>query len=136
MTDKNPSFGGSKYNGDKIQVELVDLDVMLLETAKPLTIGAIKYDENNWKKGLPEGDIIGALERHLIKFKRGELIDPDTGTDHRANMLCNMMFWMALYPLDEATKEKAFNLAKEKWKKWRAEKDAKINKAKKRKSKK
>lgn len=123
MTDANPKFGGSKYNSDKIQTELVDLDVMINETAKVLTIGAIKYDANNWKKGLPEEEIVGALLRHLIAYRSGQTIDLETGTDHRANMLCNMMFWMNLYPLDNQTKDDYFQIAKEHWREWRKKKD-------------
>jgi len=115
MTDASPEYGGSKFNGSKIRPELVDFNSIVMETAKVLTIGAVKYGDNNWKKGLPEEEIVGALLRHFNAFRNGERVDEDTGTDHRANMLCNMMFWLYLYPLKSYKVKDNFEAKLKEW---------------------
>jgi len=92
-------------------VELVDTPY-IWGTADVLTYGANKYTSNNWRKGIPESEIVGALMRHMLKFRQGELVDPETGLDHRYHMSCNNMFWTGLYPLktvdDKITKVQNF----------------------------
>jgi hypothetical protein len=64
-----------------------------------LTLGAEKYEENNWKlatkKDIPR--YRDALERHLIKYDNGEIIDKDTGLPH---MVCIAFNSMALHYFD------------------------------------
>lgn len=40
--------------------------------------GAIKYDDNNWRKGYPWSWSYAALHRHLEAWHRGEMIDVGT----------------------------------------------------------
>lgn len=99
MTDTNPNFNAERYNGGKNMVDLVESDY-IWGTGEVLTYGAKKYAPNNWKKGMPESDIIGSLMRHLLKFRQGELLDPESGLDHRFHISCNNMIWTGLYPLE------------------------------------
>lgn len=52
-----------------------------------LQLGAEKYNERNWEKGIPISRCIASLERHLIDFKKG-LQDED----HMAAIRCNAGF--------------------------------------------
>lgn len=54
-----------------------------------LTLGAKKYDERNWEKGMPFSRVIDSLMRHVAAFQAGE-----TGEDHLAAIMCNAMFLM------------------------------------------
>lgn len=52
-----------------------------------LRLGAEKYDEFNWAKGMPISRCIDSLGRHLAKLSKG-LEDED----HAAAAMCNVMF--------------------------------------------
>lgn len=55
------------------------------ELAKVYTYGTIKYDADNWRKGLAwKKNVIGPLLRHLWKWIRGEIIDEESGCHHLA----------------------------------------------------
>lgn len=49
----------------------------LFELAKVYTMGATKYDDWNWAKGLAYSRVFAAMMRHAWKFWRGEEFDPD-----------------------------------------------------------
>lgn len=52
-----------------------------------LAIGARKYAERNWEKGMPISRCIESLERHLMAYKMGK-----TDEDHIAALRCNAGF--------------------------------------------
>ena len=56
--------------------------------AEWLTIGARKYGERNWEKGIGLERHCQSLLRHLMKFQQGV----DDGEDHLVAAFCNMMF--------------------------------------------
>ncbi|WP_428323638.1 dATP/dGTP diphosphohydrolase domain-containing protein [Nitrosopumilus sp.] len=103
MTDANPKFKGSKHNAQKIMMELVPMSWMK-DVAAVMTYGANKYAPGNWKQGLPEEEVIGAMLRHIEQFRSGEQYDKETGLDHRAHAACELMFWMELYPVKNKSK--------------------------------
>lgn len=45
---------------------------MLLDVSKHFEEGAIKYGENNWRKGIPESSYIDSAVRHYLKWLRGD----------------------------------------------------------------
>lgn len=49
-----------------------DAKTLVLETAVHYEEGAKKYDENNWKKGIPVKRYIDSGVRHYLKFLRGD----------------------------------------------------------------
>jgi hypothetical protein len=49
-----------------------DDKTLVLETAVHYEEGAKKYDENNWKKGIPVKRYIDSGVRHYLKFLRGD----------------------------------------------------------------
>lgn len=63
------------------------------ELACLLTLGAAKYEAENWRKAT-RADVPryrDALERHLIARDKGEFIDPDTGLPHTTAIAFNAM---------------------------------------------
>jgi hypothetical protein len=66
-----------------------------------LTIGAKKYAERNWEKGMPWSRAYDAMCRHLNAWADQEDLDPDTGRNHLWHAACNMAFlieWEQTHP--------------------------------------
>ena len=55
------------------------------QIAKVYTYGTIKYDDDNWWKGMPWKKIIGPMLRHIWKWLRGEKHDDESGLPHLAH---------------------------------------------------
>lgn len=53
-----------------------DVCTMYLEVSKHFEDGAKKYEENNWKKGIPVHCYIDSAVRHFLKFLRGDKDEP------------------------------------------------------------
>lgn len=89
---KQPVLGsGSKYDGDKPRMDLLDAD-FLEQVASVLTFGAQKYAAHNWRGGIAYSRLIAAAYRHLGAINRGEDIDPESGLPHVAHLGCCVMF--------------------------------------------
>lgn len=85
---------GFKYDEEKIRTDLVPTDVVE-ELTKVLTLGAKKYSDRNWEKGMRWGRPYAAALRHLFAWWRGEDYDPETGLSHLAHALCCVTFLLA-----------------------------------------
>ncbi len=70
-----------KFNQGKPKFSLIPPDA-LEGLAKLYTMGAVKYGDRNWEKGMDWSEIVDALERHLNHFKQGELYAQDDGQHH------------------------------------------------------
>ncbi len=62
------------------------------EYVQVLTMGAKKYGDNNWRKGMKWSNILSSLERHLAAIKKGEDRDLESGFLHTAHIMCNAAF--------------------------------------------
>lgn len=51
-------------------------ETMFLEVAKHFEEGAVKYGEDNWRKGLPVYCYINSAIRHYLKVRRGDVDEP------------------------------------------------------------
>jgi hypothetical protein len=49
---------------------------MLLEVSKQYEDGAVKYGDNNWRKGIPIHCYIDSAVRHYLKYCRGDEDEP------------------------------------------------------------
>ena len=67
---------GRKDDADKLRYDLIPPEA-LQGLAYVYTLGARKYDDRNWEKGLAYGRIYAALQRHLEAWRLGEDHDPD-----------------------------------------------------------
>ena len=63
---------GVKYDQGKLRFDLIP-NYPLEKLAEVYTIGASKYSDWNWAKGMNWSRIFAAIERHLQAWKRGEI---------------------------------------------------------------
>jgi hypothetical protein len=84
---------GKKFDGGKPRFDLIPLNG-LKETSEVLGIGAAKYPAPwNWMHvDRAQERYYAALLRHLFAWKSGEKLDPETGKNHLAHVMCNAMF--------------------------------------------
>lgn len=90
--------GGLRYNEGKTRYDLVPAFAQE-QYAKVLTLGAQKYSERNWEKGMPWSKILASLERHLYAIKKGEDYDPESGLLHSAHVMTNSAFLTEYYKI-------------------------------------
>ncbi len=83
---------GTKHDQLKPMYHLIPPNA-LEEVVEVLTIGSIKYSEDNWKK-VPEGGkrYFSACMRHAWAWWRGEKKDEETGRSHLAHAICCLLF--------------------------------------------
>lgn len=85
-----PMPEGVKFDAGKARYDLIPGD-SLHELAKLYTMGAKKYGDRNWEKGMHWSRIFGAMMRHSWAWFRGERFDPVDGQPHLASVA-----WCAL----------------------------------------
>ena len=83
---------GRKFDQNKLEYGLVP-PIGFKAVVEILTIGAQKYDRDNWKH-VPDGKrrYFDAAMRHLWDWKSGERFDEETSKNHLAHAICNLMF--------------------------------------------
>jgi hypothetical protein len=77
---------GRKNDADKLRYDLIPPGP-LARLAEVYTIGAKKYDDRNWEKGIKWGRIFGAMMRHSWKWFFGERYDKTDGQHHLASVV-------------------------------------------------
>lgn len=83
-----------RFSQGKIRHDLV-APWALNEIARVYTYGTIKYDDDNWWKGLKwKRDVFGCILRHIWKWFRGETDDQESGLHHLAHAAWNCMALM------------------------------------------
>lgn len=109
LHDTPDTAGGIKYDGDKPRYELIPPHA-LEEMVKVLTVGAKKYDDENWRKlDNLANRYRGALLRHTMAIAKGELYDDETGLLHSAHAMCCTAFLTEYYKLKELGQWKGDN---------------------------
>lgn len=81
---------GKKFDQGKPRISLLSSDA-IVEVAKVATMGAQKYDDHNWRKGMKWSRLLDAAERHLLKYNKGERVDEESGLSHLAHVAWNLM---------------------------------------------
>ncbi len=92
-----PEFG-RKDDSDKDRWDLLPLEPVR-QIVKVLTFGAKKYAPDNWQKvSEPRDRYFAALMRHLVAWRSGEALDPESGIHHLAHAGCCVLFllWFEL----------------------------------------
>ncbi len=84
---------GLRYDDNKPRYDLIPPEAMD-ELALLYTIGAKKYAERNWERGMNWGKVFGSLMRHAWKWMRGQEYDEETGVHHMIHVAWNAI---ALY---------------------------------------
>lgn len=67
--------------------------------ANVFTMGAKKYEPQNWKKGASWSETLGSLLRHYRKWKLGLINDEESGVNHLAHAIVNAIFLRQFYYL-------------------------------------
>ncbi len=67
-----------KNDTGKLRFDLIP-PYALEKLAYVYTIGAAKYGDNNWLRGMDRGRIVAAMLRHINRWQKGETVDPDDG---------------------------------------------------------
>lgn len=81
----------ARYNAGKPPLSMVESS-LIEEVAKVLDFGSRKYSRNNWRKGLKFNSVIDSILRHLLAFKDGQDLDPESGLSHLGHIGCNLQF--------------------------------------------
>jgi hypothetical protein len=84
MLDMTPTEG-RKDDAGKLRFDLIPVEP-LRKLVEVYTIGARKYADRNWEKGIQWGRIFAALQRHAWAFWAGEERDPVDGQLHLASV--------------------------------------------------
>ena len=83
-----------RFSEGKIRFDLV-APWSMDQIAQVYTYGTIKYDDDNWWKGLKwKKDVLGCIFRHVWKWVRGEMWDDESGLHHLAHAAWNCIALM------------------------------------------
>lgn len=82
----NGRDGATKFDGGKLRYSLIPA-APLAELARVYTIGADKYGDYNWMKGMSWGRVTDALQRHLEAWRQGETHDVVDGQHHLSSVI-------------------------------------------------
>lgn len=74
-----------KNDADKARFDLIP-PRSLFELGRVYAIGAKKYGDRNWEKGLKWGRVFAAMIRHAFAWWCGEKFDPEDGQHHLASV--------------------------------------------------
>jgi dATP/dGTP diphosphohydrolase len=90
---------GLRYNEGKVRWSLVPVEV-LTALANHFTVGAKKYEDDNWRRGLKYSDTYDCAKRHLEAWFLGESHDAETGTHHLISCMWNIvaLAYFEMYP--------------------------------------
>lgn len=93
--DADNSVGvGTKFDAAKRRWDLLPFG-SVERIVDVITFGARKYAPNNWQKlADPDDRYFAALMRHLVAWRAGERVDPDSGLGHLSHAGCNLVFLM------------------------------------------
>lgn len=82
------TVAGLRYDQAKPRFDLLPPEAQFA-LAQLYTIGAEKYPERNWEKGMRWGRCFAAMLRHTWKWWGGEDLDPETGLHHMIHVAWN-----------------------------------------------
>ena len=82
---------GIKLDSGKPRYELAPPEA-LAGQVRILTLGAAKYTDRNWERGMEWSRVFGAVQRHLWAWYGGEDNDPETGESHMHHAACCVAF--------------------------------------------
>jgi hypothetical protein len=90
-----------RYNKGKLRYDLLPWEWKEGLT-QVLQMGAEKYDDNNWRKGMSNTDIMASLERHLIEYQKGSDNDGESNLHHMLHVAWNALaiYYFDMYNFD------------------------------------
>ena len=83
---------GMKFDNEKIKMDLICPE-FIEGVGEVLTFGAIKYKPDNWKNvSEAKNRYYAAALRHILAYRKGEIIDSESGLSHLKHAATNIMF--------------------------------------------
>ncbi len=82
---------GMKFDTDKVRLELIPPS-LLYGIGTILTLGAKKYEDRNWEKGIKWSRVFGAMMRHMWSWWRREDKDDEWSKSHLWHAGCCLAF--------------------------------------------
>jgi len=82
---------GNKFDKEKLRMDLIP-PAAIKGLAYVLGMGAAKYGDYNWYKGVEYSRLYAACLRHLIAWWEGEDYDQESGFTHVDHAMCNLAF--------------------------------------------
>jgi len=79
-----------KDDKDKDRIDLLPIDP-LFDIAKVFEFGANKYEANSWKTDIEFSRVYSSIMRHMMSWKNGRSIDPESGLNHVAHAGAQIM---------------------------------------------
>ena len=89
---------GERKNSGKARYDLLP-SFATKQGAMVYTVGADKYADRNWERGMSWSKVTASLKRHLAAFEAGEDFDPETGLLHVAHLKTNAEFLIEYYKI-------------------------------------
>lgn len=87
---------GVKFDDGKPRMDLLPPEA-LFAAASVFTLGAKKYGDRNWEKGIDDMRLFAAIQRHLWAWAMGEEINTDDGElPHLDHALTGLMMLVTL----------------------------------------
>jgi hypothetical protein len=86
---------GTKYDKGKLRFDLIPVRP-LAKLAWVFTMGAKKYADRNWEKGILFGRLFRAMMSHAWKWWAGERYDTEDGQHHLSSVAWTAMVLMEL----------------------------------------
>lgn len=80
-----------KWDNKKLRWHLLPFEI-LIEVVEIFDFGAARYGVHNWKECDDWDRYFDAMMRHIVAWRGGEVIDPDSGKHHLAHAICNAWF--------------------------------------------
>jgi hypothetical protein len=81
---------GLRYDEGKVRLDLIPAE-WVIALGSVLTIGAKKYADRNWEKGMKWSKCLGPLLRHVFKWVAGEDYDQESGRHHMEHVAWNAL---------------------------------------------
>jgi hypothetical protein len=105
----NTNDPAKRFDLGKARWELIPDDA-LEKIVEIYSHGAIKYDEENWRKGMKWKRCIGSMKRHMKAFTTGEDIDPDSKCLHLGQIAWNAitLLWYQLEQIEGDDRVKTY----------------------------
>ncbi len=79
-----------RFTEGKMRFDLLPIEA-LIELTRVYDMGAIKYDDNNWRKGMKWSQVYRPIFSHLFKWLSGQTVDSETGCHHLAMVAWNCL---------------------------------------------
>lgn len=97
-------FVGRKNDQGKNRLDLIEPQ-FIEGVGEVLTFGAAKYEPNTWQNVEDAEDrYYAAALRHLMAWRRGEVVDEESGLSHLKHAATNLMFLLHFETSQEVRK--------------------------------